>query len=102
MRQLSSLHLDPTHHDGRASPASPSQLDHLSEGGPSHSYPQPITADSTWAQIQAVMGTGGRATILTHGADASPFGPTYVYGYPGVAFEVMRGGQLAAVTLFQL
>ena len=47
------------------------------------------------------MGPCGRATILTHGADASPFGPTYVYGYEGVTFEVMRSGQLAAVTLFQ-
>ncbi len=70
----------------------------------SEAIPQPpqfLTADSTWTEIQALMGPAGRATILTHGTDASPFGPTYVYGYEGVAFEVMKNGQLAAVTLFQ-
>ncbi|KAK9846703.1 hypothetical protein WJX84_003064 [Apatococcus fuscideae] len=102
VHELSALHLDPAYHEGRASPASPSQLQHLPEAGTHDTHPKAITADSTWAQIQAIMGPGGRATILTHGADASPFGPTYVYGYPGIAFEIMQGGQLAAVTLFQL
>jgi len=60
-----------------------------------------ITADSTWEEVQALLGPGGRATIHTSGSVSNPFGPTYVYGYRGVVFEVMRNGRIASVTLFQ-
>lgn len=59
-----------------------------------------VTADSPWSDIQQCMGDGGRATILSRGSGSNPFGPTYVYGYRGVAFEVMKNGYLASATLF--
>eukprot|EP00873_Tetraselmis_striata_P003928 jgi/Tetstr1/424192/TSEL_014798.t1 len=45
-----------------------------------------ITPDSTWDAVQMLLGPCGRATIHT---GSSPFGPTYVYGYSGIVFEVM-------------
>lgn len=48
------------------------------------------------------MGDAGRATIHTRGLGSSPFARTHVHGYPGVAFEVMRNGHVASVTLFQV
>lgn len=60
-----------------------------------------ITADSLWGDVQAVMGDAGRATIHSRGSSGNPFGPTFVYGYAGVAFEVCKNGHLASVTLFE-
>jgi len=56
-----------------------------------------ITPDSTWDAVQMLLGPCGRATIHT---GSSPFGPTYVYGYSGIVFEVMASGQLATVTMY--
>ena len=56
----------------------------LGSDGPSRPS---ITADSTWEDISAVLGDAGRATIH--------------YGYPGVAFEALKNGHLAGLTLFQ-
>lgn len=52
-------------------------------------------------QVQAILGDGGRATIHTRGSGSNPFGATYVYGYRGIVFEVMRNGHLASITLFK-
>jgi hypothetical protein len=60
-----------------------------------------ITADSTWEQVQRVLGDGGRATIHSRGFAQNPFGPTLVRGYRGVAFEALKDGRLASLTLFQ-
>lgn len=60
-----------------------------------------ITADSTWDEISAVLGDAGRATIHSRGFASNPFGPTLVYGYKGVAFEALKNGHLAGLTLFQ-
>ncbi len=60
-----------------------------------------ITADSTWDEVQQVLGDGGRATIHSRGFASNPFGPTLVYGYRGVAFEALKNGHLAGLTLFQ-
>uniref|UniRef100_A0A061R1P5 Upf0183 protein n=2 Tax=Tetraselmis sp. GSL018 TaxID=582737 RepID=A0A061R1P5_9CHLO len=60
-----------------------------------------ITCDSSWEEVQSLLGPGGRATINTGGTASNPFGPTYVYGYRGVAFEVMKDGSIARVTLFK-
>jgi hypothetical protein len=60
-----------------------------------------ITADSTWDEVQQVLGDGGRATIHSRGFASNPFGPTLVYGYRGVAFEALKSGHLAGLTLFQ-
>lgn len=52
--------------------------------------------------VQRALGQNERALIAAStGPDAAPFGPTFVYGYPGVAFEVLRSGRIAAVTLFE-
>jgi len=61
-----------------------------------------ITADSTWTEVQQVLGDGGRATIHSRGFASNPFGPTLVYGYRGVAFEALKNGHLAGLTLFQV
>ena len=60
-----------------------------------------ITADSTWEEISAILGDAGRATIHSRGFASNPFGPTLVYGYRGVAFEALKNGHLAGLTLFQ-
>lgn len=61
-----------------------------------------ITADSLWEEVKGIIGEGGRASVHSRGgAVGSPFGPTFVHGYPGVAFEVCRNGRLASVTLFE-
>ena len=53
-----------------------------------------ITADSTWEEISAILGD-------SRGFASNPFGPTLVYGYRGVAFEALKNGHLAGLTLFQ-
>ena len=60
-----------------------------------------ITADSTWEEVQRLLGDGGRATIHSRGFAQNPFGPTLVRGYRGVAFEALKDGRLASLTLFQ-
>eukprot|EP00897_Mesotaenium_endlicherianum_P009479 jgi/Mesen1/855/ME000112S10998 len=60
-----------------------------------------ITADTTWPHIQEILGDGGRAAIQTRGYSSNPFGPSYVYGFRHVAFEIMKNGHIATMTLFQ-
>eukprot|EP00850_Spirogloea_muscicola_P013501 SM000092S24469 [mRNA] locus=s92:56715:59742:+ [translate_table: standard] len=59
-----------------------------------------ITIDTTWSEVQQLLGDAGRAVIQTSGSLSNPFGPSYVYGYCNVAFEVLKNGHLATVTLF--
>lgn len=61
-----------------------------------------ITSDSHFRDVQAVMGDAGMATIHTSGLGSTPFARTRVHGYKGVAFEVMRNGYMASMTLFQV
>lgn len=61
-----------------------------------------ITADSHFRDIQAVLGDSGLATIHTRGVGSNPFARTQVHGYRGVAFEVMRNGYMASMTLFHV
>lgn len=61
-----------------------------------------ITCDSHFKDIQAVMGDAGLATVHTSGLGPHPFARTHVHGYRGVAFEVMRNGYVASMTLFQV
>ncbi|DBA84874.1 TPA: hypothetical protein ACH3X1_005893 [Trebouxia sp. C0004] len=61
-----------------------------------------LTADSTWVEVESVLGKGNRAVIHTRGAGGGPSGPTMVHGYPGIVFEVTQGGQIASVTLFDI
>ncbi|XP_068640141.1 PHAF1 protein At3g51130-like isoform X1 [Aristolochia californica] len=60
-----------------------------------------ITPSTKWEQVKEILGDGGRAAIQTHGSTSNPFGSTFVYGYHNVAFEVMKNGYIATVTLFQ-
>lgn len=61
-----------------------------------------ISADSHFQDIEAVMGDAGIATIHTRGLGSNPFARTHVHGYKGVAFEVMRNGYMASMTLFKV
>ncbi|EYU24078.1 hypothetical protein ABFS83_12G002500 [Erythranthe nasuta] len=60
-----------------------------------------ITPSTKWEQVKEILGDCGRAAIQTQGSTSNPFGSTFVYGYPNVAFEVMKNGYIATVTLFQ-
>lgn len=60
-----------------------------------------LTADSTWAQVERVLGKGDKAVIHSRSLGGGPFGPTMVHGYPGIVFEVTQAGRIASVTLFQ-
>lgn len=60
-----------------------------------------ITASTKWEQVKEILGDCGRAAIQTQGSASNPFGSTFVYGYQNLAFEVMKNGYIATVTLFQ-
>jgi len=55
-----------------------------------------ITSNTTWEEIEAYLGKKGRPFILN-----SPAGPTKIFGYPGLAVEVLQNGYLGSVYLFQ-
>ncbi|KAJ8443631.1 hypothetical protein Cgig2_019613 [Carnegiea gigantea] len=61
-----------------------------------------ITPSTKWEQVKEILGDCGRAAIQTQGSANNPFGSTFVYGYQNMAFEVMKNGYIATVTLFQL
>ena len=63
---------------------------------------QAVCADESWADVQRVMGAAGRPAVHMSGAATNPFGPTFVYGYRNVVFEVMKSGNLASVILFKV
>ncbi|KAM2748747.1 hypothetical protein EV2_027733 [Malus domestica] len=60
-----------------------------------------ITPSTKWEQVKEILGDSGRAAIQTQGSTSNPFGSTFVYGYQNAAFEVMKNGYIATVTLFQ-
>ncbi|XP_015889692.3 PHAF1 protein At3g51130 isoform X1 [Ziziphus jujuba] len=60
-----------------------------------------ITPSTKWEQVKEILGDCGRAAIQTQGSACNPFGSTLVYGYQNIAFEVMKNGYIATVTLFQ-
>ena len=63
---------------------------------------QAITCDSRFHDIQAALNEAGLAKIHSRGLGCpDPFARTIVHGYKGIAFEVMRNGYLASVTLFK-
>ena len=59
-----------------------------------------LTAESSLADVQSMLGQGDRAVIHTRAPGRDAFGPTLVYGYPGVVFEATQAGCIAAVTIF--
>jgi hypothetical protein len=62
---------------------------------------QRIRPSTKWEQVKEILGDCGRAAIQTQGSTSNPFGSTFVYGYQNIAFEVMKNGYIATVTLFQ-
>ncbi|GJP29636.1 hypothetical protein CLOM_g19162 [Closterium sp. NIES-68] len=60
-----------------------------------------VTPDSKWGHVQTLFGGGGRVAIQTAGALHRAFGPTFVYGFRHVAFEVLKNGHICTVTLFK-
>ncbi|WOL13142.1 UPF0183 protein [Canna indica] len=60
-----------------------------------------ITPNTKWEQVKDILGDGGRAAIQTQGSMNNPFGSTFVYGYQNVAFEIMKNGYIATVTLYR-
>ncbi|XP_028096154.1 UPF0183 protein At3g51130-like isoform X1 [Camellia sinensis] len=60
-----------------------------------------IKPSTKWEQVKEILGDCGRAAIQTQGSKSNPFGSTFVYGYQNVAFEVLKNGYIATVTLFQ-
>ncbi|KAL8098074.1 PHAF1 protein At3g51130-like [Apium graveolens] len=60
-----------------------------------------ITPSTQWDQVKEILGDCGRGAIQTQGSASNPFGSTFVYGYPNIAFEVMKNGYIATVTLFK-
>lgn len=88
-------------HASSSNPAEASAQDGSTSAGDLAPCKPCITADSTWEEISAVLGDAGRATIHSRGFASNPFGPTLVYGYKGVAFEALKNGHLAGLTLFQ-
>ncbi|KAL5713411.1 hypothetical protein ACHQM5_015487 [Ranunculus cassubicifolius] len=73
-------------------------LIYASEDGGSKTF---ITPKTKWEQVKDILGNCGRPAIQTQGSTSNPFGSTFVYGYQNVAFEVMKNGYIATVTLFQ-
>ncbi|KAH0934956.1 hypothetical protein HID58_012073 [Brassica napus] len=61
-----------------------------------------ITPRTNWEQVKEILGECGPAAIQTQGSTSNPFGSTYVYGYQNVAFEVMKNGHIATITLFHV
>ncbi|KAE8707117.1 UPF0183 protein [Hibiscus syriacus] len=66
-----------------------------------NNYKNRITPSTKWEQVKEILGDCGRAAIQTQGSTSNPFGSTFVYGYQNAAFEVMKNGYIATVTLFQ-
>ncbi|GMH06525.1 hypothetical protein Nepgr_008365 [Nepenthes gracilis] len=60
-----------------------------------------ITPSTKWDQVKEILGDCGRPAIQTQDSASNPFGSTFVYGYQNIAFEVMKNGYIATVTLFQ-
>lgn len=82
-------------HDGAASGVCPNSL----EGGVPMATAV-LTAESSVADVQSMLGQGDRAVIHTRAPGRDAFGPTLVYGYPVVVFETTQAGRIATVTLF--
>lgn len=60
-----------------------------------------VTADSGLEDIQSVFGHQGGPALHNRLGSTHPFGPSYLYAYRGVVFEVLQNGLIATVTLFR-
>lgn len=71
-------------------------------GGSMHVKAAALTAESSLTDVQSMLGLGDRAMIHTRAPGRDAFGPTMVYGYPGVVFEATQAGRIATVTVFKV
>jgi len=59
-----------------------------------------------WCDIQEVMsrvvGCGCGKPLVVNQKGLTPFGSTYFYAFPGLAFEVMKNGFVASLTVFSV
>jgi hypothetical protein len=60
-----------------------------------------VGVDGCLADIQAAFGASSKPALHTRLGGRHPFGPTHLYAYRGVVFEVLRNGCIATVTLFE-
>ncbi|KAJ6353271.1 hypothetical protein OIU76_002313 [Salix suchowensis] len=90
-----------TNYPGHADFNSYIKCNFVIEGSDFDNSKQSITPSTKWDQVKEILGDCGRAAIQTQGSTSNPFGSTFVYGYQNIAFEVMKNGYIATVTLFQ-
>lgn len=60
-----------------------------------------------WTKIEGALGMQqfggcGKPLVVSHCGGHTPFGSTYFYALPGLAFEVMQNDYIASVTLFSV
>ena len=53
-------------------------------------------------EVKEWLGDGGRPAIQTRGSGTNPFGPSFVYGYRDIAFEVGLHERLACKEAYSL
>jgi hypothetical protein len=61
-----------------------------------------VTAETTFAAIEQLLGYTPRPMINDKGSVDSPFGRTLYYAYPGAMLEIMKKGTIASVSFFQI
>merc|ERR1711920_954538 len=59
-----------------------------------------------WSEIQDVLSKSAGCScdkpLIMSQSGHTPFGSTYFYAFPGLAFEVMQNGFLASLTVFSV
>ena len=61
-----------------------------------------LTSESSWTEVERVLGIGDQAINHCRVPGGSPFASTTVHGYPGIVFEVTQAGFIATVTLMPM
>lgn len=70
-------------------------------GGAAESAAATVGVGSTLADLQAAFGAGAKPALHARLGGRHPFGPSHLYAYCGVVFEVLHNGRIATVTLFE-
>lgn len=85
---------------GQPPPRPGSSLSQLRRGVAGSSTSLAVSVESSVSDIQAAFGRGAKPALHTRLGGRHPYGPTHLYAYRGVVFEVLRSGSIATVTLF--
>lgn len=86
---------------GQPPPRPGSSLSQLRRGVAGSSNSLAVSVESSVSDIQATFGSGAKPALHTRLGGRHPFGPTHLYAFRGVVFEVLRSGSIATVTLFE-